>query len=252
MPENETPNTSHDWKWACVPSTYGNGTFKVNNTKDTEGHYFIYPFVFDYLTEDVTLRINGYKNQHGKIVVFADANEIVRNLSMDPYNTYPKDAITTSTGDSIVVLSPQTSGRMYTERNDPFYWRMTVSLINTVKYELSKFTFLGNADDARFKKYMSNPNAYWTLKSGEQPANYKIETTTSSTEALVVSSDDNSSYKLNFSLSEPEPPVYYAAVCAKQKFKEIDVKIYIGIASKDISQLQVSTNSMGSGVYFGL
>lgn len=223
--------TSNNWQWTSPDTGTVNNKitstaapkpdkdFNVDNKKTTvagKSVYFLADFTVTNMTHDITLTVRAKKNQRAKIIVFSDGNVVGRN----------------NENDSIILLSPQTQGQYYTDRKDPFNWDMNFSLINTVKYEKIKFSWLGESSSDRYKDYKKSTTGYWATEDN-------IDKEASSTDGLNVSSSDSTDYGLSFSIDRSSPKTYYAAVYAKKVFKSTKVKIYISYESLD--GFQVST-----------
>lgn len=105
------------------------------------------------LSHDTYYYIIGQKIPSAKIILHSDGNVVVRDIVelKDADGTPVDDAsIGKNDGDSIVLMSPQTLGRIKTQPSDPKAWRVSVSLINDIQFERPEMSLLGTQSNSNF------------------------------------------------------------------------------------------------------
>ena len=105
------------------------------------------------LSHDTYYYIIGQKIPSAKIILHSDGNVVVRDIvELKNADGTPVDdaSIGKNDGDSIVLMSPQTLGRIKTQPSDPKAWRVSVSLINDIQFERPEMSLLGTQSNSNF------------------------------------------------------------------------------------------------------
>lgn len=210
------------------------------------------------LSHDTYYYIIGQKIPSAKIILHSDGNVVVRDIV--ELKNIPDASIGKNDGDSIVLMSPQTLGRIKTQPSDPKAWRVSVSLINDIQFERPEMSLLGTQSDSydveysittidpstsqptthtyhspAYDLYMSHPDLFWQFAPTDKVVvpnkrDYIVEDDT-----LDYTIQQNSTTN---EITNSKGP-YHIAIRGKKLFNSQNIKIYI--AYSDPQKFRVST-----------